>query len=131
MTNARCKRNLRVRPHHHRRRERVRFRPDHVARNGVIADNDGRLDARDVGLVVRVGEAADVAAGRAGFADRVAGRGGGGVGDSAVEGEDVVAGERGGVSKGRVERKWRKEEDGRPKGKKQARTNQSSRPTPS
>ena len=90
-TNARRERDLRVGPHHHRRRKRVRLASHNVASGGAITDDDGILHAGDVGDVVSVGEATDIAARWARFPNRVARRCGGGVGYGAVDAEDCIA----------------------------------------
>lgn len=90
-TDARCERDLRVGPHHDRRRERVRLGAHHIAGGYAVADNDVVLDAGDVGDVVGVGEAADIAAWWARFPDRVARCCGRGVGYGVVDAEGFGA----------------------------------------
>ena len=86
---------MRTVPHGDRGRKSVRLRLDHVTCCSAGTDNDGGLDTRDVRKIVGIGEAADVAAGRAWLADRIAGCGCGSVGDRSVEGEDFSAAEAG------------------------------------
>ena len=79
-TDARRERDLRVGPHHHRRRKRIRLGANNVAGRDAVTNDCVTLDAGDGGDVVGLGNAADIVARWARFSKSVAGCCGYGVG---------------------------------------------------